>query len=125
MKEKTENHDKLMVWLDDERDLPSLEWTGVKTAPDCIMVLKMFQAARQTVDVISLDHDLGDAPGVGTGYEVLCWIEEQIHTNPEFVPPKEIRIHTANPSARKKMTIGVASIARTRSNQAAGEKGRD
>lgn len=61
------------------------------------------------VAVISLDHDLGDDER-GTGYDVLLWIEEAVALR-GFDPP-EMRVHSANSSARLKMEAAIASIHR-------------
>ena len=94
------------VWLDDERETPE-GWVNFKTAWDCIEFMKNNSGK---VDIISLDHDLGDDFEHGTGYNVICWIEEQIHVNNEFIPPNDIRIHTANASARQKMENALKGI---------------
>lgn len=49
-------------------------------------------------DVLLLDHDLGDPDPKKTGYDILCWLEE----NPEFTP-KNILLVTQNPVGREKM----------------------
>ena len=59
------------------------------------------------VEIISLDHDLGDDER-GTGYDVILWIEEAVATG-DFIPP-EIRVHSANNSARIKMEAGINTI---------------
>ena len=92
------------VYLDDERPVPN-GWILVKTAQEAIDYL-----INNEVEVISLDHDLGDENIVGTGYDVVKWIEEQVYTTDYKAP--EIRIHTANSSARVKMELGVKSILR-------------
>ncbi len=56
---------------------------------------------------LSLDHDLGDDDH-GTGYDVVVWVEEQVYVN-DFIPPK-IKVHSANPSARVKMELGISNI---------------
>ena len=61
----------------------------------------------EKVTLISLDHDLGDDER-GTGYDVVLWIEEAVMTR-GFVPP-EMRVHSANSSARQKMEMGILSI---------------
>lgn len=109
------------MFLDDERDprewLPNMrwfrgrdmaeldEWVWVKTAPDAIRVL-------ETGDVIevSLDHDLGEEAEVGTGYDVLKWIEEKVAFDDAFEPPV-IHIHTSNLGARDQMESAVQGIA--------------
>ena len=61
------------------------------------------------VDVISLDHDLGeDTP---TGYDVLKMLEQMAHEEDRRVP-FEILIHSANPVGRKNMEAAIASIQR-------------
>jgi hypothetical protein len=57
---------------------------------------------------ISLDHDLGDDDNIGTGYDVVLWIEEQVVMG-DFTPPK-ISVHSANPPAKKRMKQGIAQI---------------
>ncbi|WP_232466394.1 cyclic-phosphate processing receiver domain-containing protein [Burkholderia ubonensis] len=59
------------------------------------------------VTEISLDHDLGDDTR-GTGYDVLEWIEAEVVLN-GFKPP-QIRVHSANPSARAKMLAAIGAI---------------
>lgn len=96
----------MKIWLDDERNVPP-GWTGVKTAQDAINALQeAWDAGTEDVE-ISLDHDLGDDLA-GTGNTVLVWIEERVVCE-GYIPPK-IHIHTANPSARQKMLLGIQSI---------------
>jgi len=92
------------VFLDDERRMPSFFNTRAYTAKKAIQIL----SSGIPISVISLDHDLGD-DAAGTGYDVLLWIEEQVHTNPDYELPL-IWVHTANPSARAKMDAAVDSI---------------
>ena len=91
----------IKLFLDDEREAPE-GWVRVYWPDEAIDVLK-----KGIVEEISLDHDLGDDRR-GTGYDVLLWIEEQVVIN-KFQPPN-IKIHTANNSAREKMEAGVRSI---------------
>lgn len=95
----------MKIWLDDERPEPN-GWERAYWPSEVINMMK----GNQRVEVISLDHDLGD-DSRGTGYDVLLWIERQVHTNSKFVLP-EIRIHTANVSARHKMESALTSIKR-------------
>lgn len=95
----------LLLWLDDERTPPTPEWIWVKTAPDAIKALQ-----TSYFRVVSLDHDLGDDV-LGTGYDVLSYIEEKVHTDLNYRAP-EIRIHTANPAARVRMALAAESIER-------------
>lgn len=85
----------MRIYLDDERKTPT-GWERMYTAWDVIKALRTGQVTE-----ISLDHDLGDDEKYGTGYDVLCWIEEQVFVN-KITPPK-INIHSANTSAVSKM----------------------
>jgi hypothetical protein len=91
------------VFLDDERVTPE-GWVAARWPEEVIALLETGQ-----VTALSLDHDLGDDVH-GTGYDVLCWLEEAVATR-GFIPPS-IRIHSANPSARQKMTLAVERIER-------------
>lgn len=102
----------MKIWLDDKRSPPS-GWTNCRWPEEVIELLK-----NEDVEEISLDHDLEDDFIIGqgycssfkerTGYDVLVWIEEQVILN-GFKPPK-IKIHTANPSAKKRMLSAVKNI---------------
>lgn len=65
---------------------------------------------RGDVDELSLDHDLGDDKR-GTGYDVLLWIEEEVHRRPAFDVP-HISIHSANPVGRARMEAAIRAIER-------------
>lgn len=93
----------MKIYLDDIRIPPDESWTWVKTPLVAITLLK-----EGMVKEISLDHDLGDDKEIGTGYDVLLWIEEKVFTE-NFKSPK-IYIHTANVSARKKMELALKNI---------------
>lgn len=97
------------VYLDDERPVPE-GWIGALNAKDAIKLLSSLE-----VEVISLDHDLGDDTA-GTGYDVLLWIEEQTYAK-RYSPPA-IKIHTANASARSKMEAAAESINRIAKSRA-------
>jgi hypothetical protein len=92
------------LYLDDERQAPEHFNIRCYTAANAIKVL----SSGIPIDVVSLDHDLGDDKA-GTGYDVLLWIEEQVHTNPYYELPL-LHIHTANPSARLKMQAACDNI---------------
>lgn len=91
------------VFLDDEREVPP-GWIHVRWPDEVISLLETGNVAE-----VSLDHDLGD-DARGTGYDVICWIEEAVATR-QFVPPR-IHVHSANSSARERMVLGIESIAR-------------
>lgn len=93
---------KLRVWLDDERPMPSDFTNHVTTAQEAIDLLKTGQ-----VDLISLDHDLGSENVYeNNGYVVAEFIEEFAFNN-RCLPCIEVRIHTANSSARTKMESAI------------------
>jgi hypothetical protein len=94
----------MKVFLDDVREAPD-GWTRTYTPAETIKLLK-----TNKVTELSLDHDLGDDEGIGTGYDVLLWIEEQVATS--FFQPPKIKVHSSNPSAVEKMENAILSIAR-------------
>jgi len=91
------------VWLDDERPAPK-GWVSCRWPEEVIELI-----SSGGVKTVSLDHDLGE--DARCGYDVILWIEERVHTDTVFVPPK-ILVHSANTSAANKMRAGVASIER-------------
>ncbi len=91
----------MKIYLDDERATPD-GWHRAYWPDEVIELLK-----TNDVSVVSLDHDLGDDER-GTGYDVIVWIEEAVVTA-GYNPP-EIRVHSANPAARKRMERGIVAI---------------
>lgn len=100
----------LRVWLDDVRRAPP-GWVHVSWPNEVIDLLRSGEVAQ-----LSLDHDLGD-DARGTGYDVLRWIEEQVHTS-DFVPPLTINAHSANTAARKRMEAAIDAIYKAASMKA-------
>lgn len=98
---KAANKMKVKVYLDDERQEPD-GWIRTFTPAATIKILENCE-----VTDLSLDHDLGTND---TGYDVLLWLEEQLHLGNVTLP--NIIIHTANPSARVKMELAVKSMQR-------------
>ena len=92
----------MKIYLDDERT-PPVGWTLVGTPAEVIALLKTGKVTQ-----LSLDHDLGGDDTIGTGYDVLLWIEEQVYLH-NFKPPM-MKIHSANSSARDKMQLAINSI---------------
>ncbi len=97
----------MKVYLDDERETPA-GWHRVYWPEEAIELLKTGK-----VEEISLDHDLGDDEH-GTGYDVVLWIEEAVYTS-NFKAPV-MKVHSANPSAREKMELGIKSIMKRQNN---------
>ena len=104
--------EKVNVFLDDVRDphehgwrYPSTtDWVLTKTPKSCIALLD-----AEIVNYLSLDHDLGDDERIGTGYDVLKWLEERVYTDRYFQAPRHISVHSANVSVRKKMEQAIKS----------------
>ncbi|MEZ9708863.1 cyclic-phosphate processing receiver domain-containing protein [Vibrio breoganii] len=91
----------MQVYLDDERPTPK-GWVRAYWPNEAIELLK-----TGVVTEISLDHDLGD-DARGTGYDVVLWIEKEVFIS-GFIPP-DIKVHSANSSARIKMENGIANL---------------
>ncbi len=94
------------IWLDDIRPAPS-GWVHCFKAAEVIALYNLSLENEQRINIISLDHDLGDAEN-GTGYDVLLYIEEKVFGG--ALPPQAIKIHSANPVGRKKMEQAISSI---------------
>lgn len=87
------------LWLDDDLDgRPTPPgWRRVMSANEAIAVL-----ATETVDYLSLDHDLGEyAHDGGDGTAVTDWLAEH-----RKWPARGTNVHSANP-------IGVQTMLRT------------
>lgn len=99
------------LFLDDTRPAPD-GYTLFETAEQLIMFLG---TNWNKVKIISLDHDLGDDRM--TGYDVIRFIEEELHTDggPTYVP-FEIYIHSANSVGHQNMERGLRAI-RKRENE--------
>jgi hypothetical protein len=95
----------MKVYLDDLRSTPE-GWVRAYTAWEAIELLKTGK-----VEEISLDYTLGDDNVVGTGHDVIKWIEEAVAIG-EFNPPKNIIVHSSNPSGSARMEAGIKSIQR-------------
>lgn len=93
----------MRVYLDDRRTAPE-GWTLVKTAEEAIRLLE-----SETVEAISLDHDLGTEK---TGYDVLVRIEKILFDEQIDFRVPEIFLHTANSPGRDRMLLAIQSIAR-------------
>lgn len=90
----------MKVYLDDVRPTPAGFDVRVYTAQGAIDVL-----SSGRVTMISLDNDLGEGD-VGEGRDVAKWLEIAAFHND--IPRCEIRIHSANPVARKYMEQAIA-----------------
>lgn len=99
----------MKIFLDDTRHSPDDTWTLVRTYDECMEIL--LGPNGDDVEVLSLDHDLGDT--LYTGYDVLCDIERLVHMDPAYTPPRTILIHSANPVGKRRMEQALQSLRRT------------
>lgn len=116
----------MKVFLDDQRnnemlqarlkeldiEVDTKDWHWCLWPEEVIDLLKTGK-----VEVLSLDHDLGDAfcakgenRSERTGMTVINWLEEQVFTK-GFAPPKEIHVHSMNPERRREMRYVARRIA--------------
>jgi len=110
----------MFLWLDDIRPAPA-GWVHVRTDAEARVYLE-----QGIVQLASLDHDLGacraclgggteddwliksafqsmpNCPHFGTGYTLVCWMEETGHW-----PREKPRVHSANPVGRMKMQLAI------------------
>lgn len=79
----------MKIWLDDLRPAPE-GWTWIKTVAEAIHLLE-----TETVEEISLDHDLGDrGEPEQTGYDVTLHMAARAFEGKSV--PGLVRIHSAN-----------------------------
>lgn len=78
----------MKIWVDDVRTPPDDTWSPRYTSAGTIGWLKICKRMGWTIDVMSLDHDLGDDD---TTRPIVLWMCEN-----DFWP-REVRVHSANP----------------------------
>ena len=100
----------LKLWLDDLRPTPE-GWVRAETAAEAIALLQLHR-----FDAISLDHDLGEDPVAGNGYQALEWLERMVATS-SFTPPAQIAVHSSNPPALTRMRAAIDAIQRIRTRR--------
>ena len=86
----------MKIWLDDLRPAPH----GYNTAKSVNEAIKLIEDAENNnieIELIDLDHDLGDyASDGGDAIKLLDWLAERETYYP-------VEIHTANPVGRANM----------------------
>lgn len=115
--EAQRQREPISLWLDDLRPAPE-GWTWVKTVDDAKWYLSLDDGRVQRA---SLDHDLGacdhctsveasvpygtpwggsmpHCSHVGTGYDLVCWMEETGHW-----PVEKPVVHSMNASGAQRM----------------------
>lgn len=92
----------MKLWLDDVRPAPGdmfHEWAWCKSVNTAKAVIVAEENAGKLIEVLDLDHDLGDYfYDGGDAIKLLDWLEETGRNYP-------IRIHSAN-------AVGVANMRR-------------
>ena len=86
----------IKIWVDDLRECPE-GYTLVKSVNEAKQLVVYCEQEGIEVEVLDLDHDLGDYyPDGGDAIKLLDWLAER----ESFYP---IKIHTANPVGRANM----------------------
>jgi hypothetical protein len=84
------------IWVDDIRPVPE-GYEGTKSVNETKALIEQIESAGGSIDLIDLDHDLGDyAAYGGDAIKILDYLVER----ETFYP---IAIHTANPVGRANM----------------------
>ena len=103
---------EINIWLDDTRPAPD-GFIWVKNVNEVICLFLHYQnldKMKCDINIISLDNDLGE--NEEEGYKVLDEIEEIYKNNIGIFLPNEIRVHSANPVARKRMQTVINNLYR-------------
>ena len=82
--------EKINIYLEDKREAPGC-FIQTSTAPETINLLIKHKG---NIGIVSLDNDLGE--GLEEGRKVIDWIDEQFHTDPDFILPDAIDVHSGN-----------------------------
>ena len=86
----------IKIWVDDLRECPE-GYTLAKSVNEAKQLVVYCEQEGIEVEVLDLDHDLGDYyPDGGDAIKLLDWLAER----ESFYP---IKIHTANPVGRANM----------------------
>ena len=88
--------DRIDLFLDDVRPCPQ-GWICVRNYNDAIKFLIEHEGEIRRM---SFDHDLG--LGTKSGYDVACWIEEQV-VKTGYVAPERFSVHSQNPVGRDRI----------------------
>ncbi len=98
---------KVKMWVDDVRLPPEGFDVWCLTAEHAT---KFLDKHWSRVEVLSLDHDLGDE-SYGTGYDVIKWMEEKVYVH-SWEPTMDIHVHSDNGPGIKNIRAGIESIKR-------------
>ena len=90
------NYNNVKIWVDDLRPAPE-GYEGTKSVEETIALIEEIEQNEGSIEIIDLDHDLGDyAKYGGDAIKILDYLVEK----ETFYP---IEIHTANPVGRANM----------------------
>lgn len=95
---------KIKIWLDDIRPMPSWFTHWCKTPEEAITLLD-----TGNVEEISFDHDLG-FPEPRNGHMVAMYIEGLAYFNK--IPRLSWRVHSANPVGERNIQLAMISADR-------------
>ena len=86
----------MKIWVDDIRPVPA-GYVGTKSVNETIALIEKAEAEGANIELLDLDHDLGDyASDGGDAIKILDYLAER-----ETLYP--VQIHTANPVGRANM----------------------
>ena len=86
----------MKIWVDDLRPVPQ-GYIGTKSVNETIELIEKLEDAGETIELLDLDHDLGDyASQGGDAIKLLDYLAER----GTFYP---VAIHTANPVGKANM----------------------
>ena len=86
----------MKIWVDDLRHVPS-GYVGTKSVNETIELIEKLENAGERIELLDLDHDLGDYVSQGgDAIKILDYLAER----GTFYP---VAIHTANPVGRANM----------------------
>lgn len=95
---KKEGTTKILL-IDDMRDIKAD--VVARTFDEGIKALKN----KGPFTTLYLDHDLGDENPTKTGYDIMCFLEE----NPQYLPERILCI-SANPVGRQKIQVVIEKL---------------
>ncbi len=90
------DYNNVKIWVDDLRPIPK-GYEGTRSVNETIALIQEIEDNNGSIELIDLDHDLGDfASDGGDAIKILDFLAER----ETFYP---IEIHTANPVGRANM----------------------
>jgi len=93
----------MKLFVNDVRSAPDSSWEIARNYKEAINILE-----SEKVDVLSLDHDLGEDL---TGYDIINWLERKVY-HEEIEAPGKILVHSANPVGVNNIKRAINSIER-------------